>query len=64
MACGTNRTASDRGLPLRLEKLEQHGVGVEPLCHCLCNLGGGKGPTDRKEVSFRDELRIAYKPYQ
>ena len=46
-------TASDRGraLPLRLEKLEQHGVSVESLCYCLCDLGGGKGHKVRKEGS-------------
>lgn len=27
------------GSPLRLEELEQHRVGVEPLSNCLCHLG-------------------------
>lgn len=52
-ACSTDQTARGPGhaLPLRLEKLEQHGVSVEPLGHCLCNLGGQKGPKVRKEGS-------------
>lgn len=35
---------SEPHLPLRLEKLQQHGICVEPLCNCLCNLGGREGP--------------------
>lgn len=52
-ARSTDQTARGPGhaLPLRLEKLEQHGVSVEPLGHCLCNLGGRKGPKVRKESS-------------
>lgn len=40
----------DCGLPLGLEKLEQHRVGVKPLCNCLCNLREGNGPEVKKEV--------------
>lgn len=48
---------SEPHLPLRLEELQQHGVCVEPLCNCLCNLG----ERTRREVGTLGKGRCVLK---